>query len=151
MKVKTISAKSVLTLLVSLLMATAVSAADNVKLKGSGASFPFPLYAQWFKAYNQKYPHIKIDYQAKGSGAGIKDFINQTVDFAAIDAAMDDEQMAAVKRGVQLLPMTAGKVVLAYNLPEGPKELKLSREAYTKIFLGEISKWNDPIIAKKLF
>jgi phosphate transport system substrate-binding protein len=119
-----------------------------VKLKGSGASFPFPLYGQWFKAYNKQNRHIKIDYQAKGSGAGIKDFINHTVDFAASDVAMEDEEMAEVKEGVQLLPMTAGEVVLAYNLPKGPEELKLSREAYTKIFLGEISKWNDPIIAK---
>ncbi len=61
---------------------------------------------------------------------------------------MKDEEMATVKEGVQLLPMTAGEVVLAYNLPKGPKELKLSREAYTKIFLGEISKWNDPILAQ---
>jgi phosphate transport system substrate-binding protein len=119
-----------------------------VKLKGPGASLPFPLYGQWFEAYNKQNRHIKIDYQAKGSGAGIKDFINHTVDFAASDAAMEDEEMARVKEGVQLLPMTAGEVVLAYNLPKGPEELKLSREAYTKIFLGEISKWNDPIIAK---
>ena len=61
---------------------------------------------------------------------------------------MTDEEIAAVEWGVQLLPMTAGKIVLAYNLPNGPKELKLSREAYTKIFLGQITKWNDPVIAK---
>jgi phosphate transport system substrate-binding protein len=148
MRLKPVLSKFVFGCLCSLFMLTSVYAADSVKLKGSGASFPFPLYGQWFKAYNQKHRHVKIDYQAKGSGAGIKDFINHTVDFAASDAAMEDEEIAAVKEGVQLLPMTAGEVVLAYNLPEGPKELKLSREAYSKIFLGEISKWNDPIIAK---
>jgi phosphate transport system substrate-binding protein len=90
---------------------------------------------------------VKLDYQSKGSGAGIKDFMNQTVDFAASDAAMKDEEIAAVERGVQLLPLTAGEVVLAYNIPNGPPSLKLSREAYTGIFLGKITNWNDPVIA----
>lgn len=121
--------------------------AKSVKLQGSGASFPFPLYGRWFKEYSAQTPGVTIDYQAKGSGAGIKDFVNGTVDFAASDAAMTDEEIAQVETGVVLLPMTAGKVVLAYNLPNGPAELKLSREAYTKIFLGEIAKWNDPVIA----
>ena len=89
-----------------------------------------------------------MDYQAKGSGAGIKDFVNKTVDFAASDAAMTDEEIASVDVGVQLLPMTAGKIVLSYNLPNGPEDLKLSREAYSKIFLGQITTWNDPVIAK---
>lgn len=120
---------------------------ETVKLTGSGASFPFPLYSRWFKEYSESHPGVMVDYQAKGSGAGIKDFINNTVDFAASDAAMTDEEMAEVKQGVQLLPMTAGEVVLAYNLPDGPSELKLSREAYPAIFLGKITKWNDPAIA----
>ena len=86
-----------------------------------------------------------VDYQAKGSGAGVQDLINKTVDFAASDSAMTDEQIAKVAGGVQLLPMTAGEVVLAYNLP-GVKDLKLSREVYPAIFLGKITKWNDPKI-----
>lgn len=122
--------------------------AETVKLRGSGASFPFPLYGRWFKDYGKVNKNVQVDYQAKGSGAGIKDFVNKTVDFAASDAAMTDEEIKAVDVGVQLLPMTAGKIVLAYNLPNGPKELKLSREAYSKIFLGQITKWNDPLIAK---
>ena len=148
MKIKQIGVRVLLLLLCSLLMAMPSLAADKVKLKGSGASFPFPLYGQWFKAYGKAHRNVKIDYQAKGSGAGIKDFINGTVDFAASDAAMKDSEIAQVKAGVQLLPMTAGKVVLAYNLPDGPKDLnlKLSREAYTKIFLGKITNWNDPLI-----
>src|SRR5262245_38284891 len=137
-----------LVLLCSLCLAPAHAMAQTVKLKGSGASFPFPLYGRWFKDYGKVNKHVQVDYQAKGSGAGIKDFMNKTVDFAASDAAMTDEEIASVEGGVQLLPMTAGSIVLAYNLPDGPKELKLSREAYSKIFLGQVTKWNDPLIAK---
>ncbi|HVO84206.1 MAG TPA: phosphate ABC transporter substrate-binding protein PstS, partial [Syntrophobacteria bacterium] len=128
--------------------ASPVTAAE-LRLVGSGASFPFPLYSTWFKTYSKANPGTLVDYQAKGSGAGIKDFINKTVDFAASDAAMTDEEMAQVKEGVQLLPMTAGTIVLAYNLPGNPKSLKLSRQVYPKIFNAEIKKWNDPLIAKE--
>src|SRR5207244_5989565 len=137
-----------LVLLCSLCLAASHAAAEMVKLKGAGASFPFPLYGRWFKDYGKVNKQVQVDYQAKGSGAGIKDFVNKTVDFAASDAAMTDEEIASVEGGVQLLPMTAGSIVLAYNLPDGRKELKLSREAYTKIFLGQVTKWNDPVIAQ---
>ncbi|MGB5735428.1 MAG: phosphate ABC transporter substrate-binding protein PstS [Thiohalocapsa sp.] len=122
------------------------SAQADVKLNGSGASFPFPIYAKWFKDFSKANKDIRVDYQAKGSGAGIQDLINGVVDFAASDAAMKDEEMAQVKQGVVLLPMTAGEVVLAYNL-KGVSELKLSRDVYPEIFLGKITKWNDPKIA----
>jgi phosphate transport system substrate-binding protein len=122
------------------------SAQEKVRLIGSGASFPFPIYAAWFKEFSKVSNGITVDYQSKGSGAGIQDLINKTVDFAASDSAMTDEQIAKVPQGVQLLPMTAGEIVLAYNLP-GVKELRLSRDAYTSIFLGKITKWNDPKIA----
>jgi phosphate transport system substrate-binding protein len=122
-------------------------AADQVRLTGSGASFPFPLYSTWFQMYNKKNKNVLINYQAKGSGAGIKDLINQTVDFAASDAAMSDEEIDKVKDGVIMLPMTAGTIVMAYNLP-GKLKIKLSRDVYPKIFLGEIKQWNDPLIAK---
>jgi phosphate transport system substrate-binding protein len=139
---------SLLLILCGLLTASLGWAGESVRLKGSGASFPFPLYGLWFKEYGKTHPHIIIDYQAKGSGAGIRDFVNRTVDFAASDAAMTDAEMQEVDGGVQLLPMTAGTIVLSYNLPQGPKELKLSREAYSKIFLGGVTKWNDPLIVK---
>src|SRR5215471_494697 len=135
-------------LLSGLLVAPPLSAQDKVRLTGSGASFPFPLYGQWFKDFSKANQNVTVDYQAKGSGAGIRDFINKTVDFAASDAAMTDEEIASVDVGVQLLPMTAGEIVLAYNLPNGPKDLKLSREAYANMFLGQITTWNDPVIAK---
>jgi phosphate transport system substrate-binding protein len=120
---------------------------DTVKLQGAGASFPALLYGQWFKDFKEAKPHITVDYQSTGSGAGVKAVTDGTVDFGASDAAMTQEEMDSVPRGVLLLPLTAGKVVLTYNL-EGVPELKLSREAYTGIFLGKITKWNDPAIAK---
>lgn len=125
---------------------TAVMAADRSRVTGSGASFPFPIYSTWFKTYSRANKGVIVDYQAKGSGAGIRDFINHTVDFAASDAAMKDSEIEQVKEGVQLLPMIAGEIVLAYNL-KGIKELRLPKKVYPKIFLGTIEKWNDPEIA----
>src|SRR6185503_6556357 len=119
-------------------------AQDSLRLTGSGATFPFPVYSAWFKAFGAKQKGITVDYQGKGSGAGVQDFLNRTVDFAASDAAMSDEQMAKVPGGVQLLPMTAGEIVIGYNLPGSPKGLKLPRDVYAGIFLGKITKWSDP-------
>lgn len=126
---------------------TAALAQDSLRLTGSGATFPFPVYSAWFKAFGGKQKAITVDYQGKGSGAGIQDFINRTVDFAGSDAAMTDEQMAKVPGGVQLLPMTAGEIVIGYNVPGAPKGLKLPRDVYPMIFLGKITKWNDPKLA----
>ena len=93
------------------------------------------------------HPAVRVDYQSLGSGAGITQFTNKTVDFGASDAAMTDEEIAKVDRGVQLIPMTAGSIVLSYNLPGLTAPLRLSRAAYAGIFLGKITKWNDPAIA----
>ena len=120
---------------------------NAVKLQGTGASFPAPLYMKWFTDYKAAHPDVTVDYQSTGSGQGVKDVIAGTVDFGASDAAMTKDEMSKVERGVVLLPMTAGKIVLAYNL-EGVSNLKLSREAYAGIFLGKITKWNDPAIEK---
>jgi phosphate transport system substrate-binding protein len=117
-----------------------------VRLQGAGASFPAPLYLKWFKTYSAAHSDVQVDYQSVGSGSGVKSFIDKTVDFGASDAAMKPEDIARVDTGVQLLPMTAGAIVVAYNL-EGVKDLKLSRKAYGGIFLGKINKWNDPAIA----
>ena len=128
----------------SSLLAPSPSPAQGLRLTGSGASFPFPIYSAWFKSFSAKQKSVTVDYQSKGSGAGVQDFINRTVDFAASDAAMSDAEIAKVPGGVQLLPMTAGEIVLGYNLPGNPKGLKLPREVYTGIFLGRITKWSDP-------
>jgi phosphate transport system substrate-binding protein len=126
------------------------SAAGNEvtsELHGAGASFPAPLYDRWFKEFVRAHPHVRVDYQSVGSGAGVTQFTNKTVDFAASDAAMTDEEIGKIDRGVQLLPLTAGSIVLSYNLPELSAPLRLSRAAYTGMFLGKITKWNDPVIA----
>jgi phosphate transport system substrate-binding protein len=128
----------------ALLVAAPSAAQERLRLTGSGASFPFPIYSAWFKAFSGKHKTVTVDYQAKGSGAGIQDFMNRTVDFAASDAAMTDAEMAKVPGGVQLLPMTAGEIVLGYNLPGNPKGLKLPRDVYVGIFLGKITRWSDP-------
>jgi phosphate transport system substrate-binding protein len=123
------------------------TAATNVKLQGAGASFPAPLYTKWFKAYGAAHQGILVDYQSVGSGSGVKSVLDHTVDFGASDAAMKPEDMAKVDGGVQLFPMTAGSIVLAYNLKD-VDNLQLSRQAYTGIFLGKVKRWNDPLIAK---
>ena len=92
------------------------SKGGSVKLQGAGASFPAPLYQKWFKTYSSEHPNVQVDYQSVGSGSGVKSFMDKTVDFAASDAAMKPEDIAKVEGGVQLLPMTAGSIVLAYNL-----------------------------------
>ena len=119
---------------------------NSVSLTGAGASFPAPLYQRWFSEYNKQNPNIRVSYQSVGSGAGVEQFTQGTVDFGASDVAMKDEEIAAVERGVAMLPMTAGSIVLAYNLPD-VSDLKLSRQVYVDILLGKITKWNDPAIA----
>lgn len=119
----------------------------QVALTGAGASFPAPLYQNWFVTLNQEVPDLQVDYQSVGSGAGVEQFTAGTVDFGASDVAMKDEEISKVSRGVLMLPMTAGSVVLAYNAP-GVEGLKLSREAYVGIMKGDITNWNDPKIAE---
>jgi phosphate transport system substrate-binding protein len=121
--------------------------AADLRIQGAGASFPFPIYSKWLKVYSTAHQNVQIDYQSVGSGAGVKNFIDKTVDFGASDMAMKPEEIARVQGGAQLLPLTAGNIVLTYNVP-GLKELKLSRDAYSGIFLGKVKKWNDPAIAK---
>ena len=122
------------------------ASAQDLRLIGSGASFPFPIYSAWFKQFSKETRGVTVDYQAKGSGAGIQDLINRTVDFAGSDAAMTDEEIAKVPGGVVLIPMTAGEIVIAYNLPGNPAGLRLPRDVYPEIFLGKITRWNDPKI-----
>ncbi len=120
----------------------------GVTLTGAGASFPAPLYLSWFDGLNKKYPSLKVNYQSVGSGAGVEQFTKGTVDFGASDVAMKDEEISKIPadQGVLLLPMTAGSIVMAYNLPDVP-DLKLPRAVYTDILLGKIKSWDDPKIA----
>lgn len=123
---------------------------QDVQIVGAGASFPAPLYQRWFQDLNGQYPKLQVNYQSVGSGAGVEQFTAGTVDFGASDTAMKDEEIQKVpadKGGVLLLPVSAGGIVLAYNLP-GVDQLKLPRQVYADILLGKIKKWNDPAIAK---
>lgn len=117
--------------------------------KGSGASFPYPIYIRWIRDFSAERgaegKEIRIVYRATGSGAGIRAFTGGTVDFAGSDAPMSEKELASVKRGTVALPVTAGSIVLAYNL-KGVEDLKLPRDVYVGIFLGQISRWNHPKI-----
>ncbi|MBW4614906.1 MAG: phosphate ABC transporter substrate-binding protein PstS [Desmonostoc vinosum HA7617-LM4] len=120
---------------------------NKVYLVGAGASFPEPLYQNWFLNYNKQNPNVEINYQAIGSSAGVQQLINNTVDFAASDVAITNEQAAQIKRGAIALPITAGSIVVAYNISDIPTGLKLPRQVYVNIFLGKITNWNSPQIA----
>ena len=127
---------------------TKLALASDVAITAAGASFPAPLYQRWFQDFNKINPKVQINYQSVGSGAGVEQFTKGTVDFGASDTAMKDDEIAKVPadKGVLLLPMTAGSIVIGYNLADVP-ELKLPRDVYAEIFQGKITKWNDPKIA----
>src|SRR6516165_8587949 len=127
----------------ALLLGTAASA-QGLLINGAGATFPAPIYQKWFSEYNQMHPDIKFNYQAIGSGGGIKQFSEGTVDFGASDAPMKDDQIAKAPDVVHI-PTVLGAVVVAYNAP-GMKNLRFSGETLANIFLGKITKWNDPAI-----
>jgi len=120
----------------------------NISLQGAGATFPAPLYDAWFQAFTDANSNIKIDYQANGSGAGITAITQQTVDFGASDAPMKDAEVAAIKSGLKVLhiPTALGAVVVIFNVP-GVDKLQLDSANVAGIFLGTITKWNDPAIA----
>ena len=126
----------------------------TILLTGAGATFPSVLYNRLFAVYHDSHPKIVVKYAAIGSGEGVRRFIGKNiadeekVDFGASDAAMSDAEIARADNNALMIPITAGCVVLAYNLPGFQGELKLSRKAYAGIFLGEIKKWNDPLIAQ---
>jgi phosphate transport system substrate-binding protein len=116
-------------------------------LTGAGATFPFPVYSKWFDTYSQK-TGIKINYQSIGSGGGIRQFTEGTVDFGATDGPMSEAQIAAVQGNVVHLPTVLGAVVVTYNLPSlGQTRLKLDGTALVDIFMGRITRWNDRRIA----
>jgi phosphate transport system substrate-binding protein len=116
-------------------------------INGAGATFPYPIYGKWFEEFRQKNPSIEINYQSKGSGAGIAQLTEGTVDFGASDMPMKDEQIAALKVKALHFPTVLGGLVPTYNLP-GLADLKFSSEVMAGIYLNKITKWNDPRIAK---
>ena len=115
-------------------------------LTGAGATFPAPIYTKWIDQYNQL-TGVQINYQAVGSGGGIKSFTDKTVDFGASDVPLTDDQLSAVPNGLYMIPMVLGAVVPTYNVPGVTATLKFTPDALAGIYLGTITKWNDPKIA----
>jgi phosphate transport system substrate-binding protein len=135
--------KKILAILAALAAVPAL-AQSPVLVNGAGATFPYPLYSKWFSEYNKLHPDIRFNYQSIGSGGGIQQVTNKTVDFGASDAPMKEEQLAAAP-GTVHIPTVLGAVVVTYNAPV--QELKLTPEVLSAIFLGKITKWNDPALA----
>ncbi|MSV34650.1 MAG: phosphate ABC transporter substrate-binding protein PstS [Bryobacterales bacterium] len=126
--------------------------AQNVLINAAGATFPYPMYSKWFDDYHKKFPTLQFNYQSIGSGGGIRQVTEGTVDFGASDGPMDDKQMAdfRAKRGGGILhfPTVMGADVPVYNLPGVTQQLNFTPEALAGIFLGKITKWNDPELAR---
>ncbi len=120
---------------------------DKAQLTGAGATFPNPLYTRWFSDYKSGVaPGVEVNYQSIGSGGGVKQITEKTVDFGASDAPLSDDETAKAP-GIQHIPTTLGAVVVTYNLDGVSAPLKLDGDTIAKIYLGTITKWNDPAIA----
>jgi len=131
--------------LAATLLATA-STAQKIQINGAGATFPYPIYSKWFSEYNKLHPNVEINYQSIGSGGGIRQLSAQTVFFGATDGPMTNDQIYAAGFPVLHLPTVLGGVVPIYNVPEVSAEIRFPGKVLADIFLGKITKWNDPAI-----
>jgi phosphate transport system substrate-binding protein len=122
--------------------------AQKVQIQGAGATFPNPIYQKWISEYNKLHPDVEINYQSLGSGAGIRQITNQTVFFGASDGPMTNDQLQAAPSKIVHIPTVLGADVPVYNLPGVTTELKFSGTVLADIFLGKITKWNDPALTK---
>ncbi len=134
--------------LVTLAFLSALVAQSAQLINGAGATFPFPLYTRWFSEYQKKNPDIQLNYNSIGSGGGIRQFSEKTVDFGATDAPMNEEQLTKAGAPVLHIPTVLGAVVVTYNLPGVDKPLKLDAELVSDIFQGKVTKWNDARLTK---
>lgn len=138
-------------LLVALAFGGVIWAQGALLINGAGATFPYPIYSKWFDEYHKKFSNTQINYQSVGSGAGIKQVTEGTVDFGASDGPMSDEQLKAYQdkhgSGILHFPTVLGAAVPTYNIPGVNAALNFTPEALAGIFLGRITKWNDPAIA----
>ncbi|HEY6307301.1 MAG TPA: phosphate ABC transporter substrate-binding protein PstS [Candidatus Angelobacter sp.] len=137
--------KSLVALFLTVCLGSAVA---QTNLSGAGATFPYPIYSKWFNEYHNEHPDVAINYQSIGSGGGITQLQNKTVDFGASDGPMTDDQLAKTTFKVFHIPTVLGADVPAYNIPGVTAELKFTGDVLADIFLGKITKWNDPRIAK---
>jgi phosphate transport system substrate-binding protein len=129
------------------LLVLALSTAQAQKLTGAGATFPYPIYSKWFSEYSAAHPGVEINYQSIGSGGGIRQVTAGLVDFGATDGPATDEQLASSKTKLIHIPTVLGAVVPIFNVP-GVSDIKFSSDVLADIFLGKISTWSDPRIAK---
>lgn len=143
---KNLMKKTAVAALALCLLSTAAVAAESLLINGAGATFPYPLYSKWFAEYHKAHSDIQFNYQSIGSGGGIQQITAKTVDFGATDAPMSSGDMSATDAPLFHIPTTLGAVVVSYNAPISG-ELKLSGEVIANIYLGKITKWNDPAIA----
>jgi len=134
--------------LLSAVLALALPVVAQTMLNGAGATFPYPMYSKWFSEYNKLHPDVQINYQSIGSGGGIRQVLNGTVDFGASDGPMTDEQLKEAKVKILHIPTVLGADVPAYNIPGVSGEIKFTPDVLANIFLGKITSWNDPAIAK---
>src|SRR5712692_6392670 len=138
-------------LLVVLAIAGVLWVDGALSINGAGATFPYPIYSKWFDEYHKKFTTIQINYQSQGSGAGIKQVTEGTVDFGAADVPMNDDQLKAYQdkhgSGILHFPTVMGAVVPTYNITGVDAALNFTPEALAGIFLGKVTKWNDPVIA----
>jgi len=134
-------------LVLAALAAPAAPAAAQVKLNGAGATFPNIIYQDWMLTYNKAHSDVQLNYQSIGSGGGIRQFSDGTVDFGASDAPMKDSAIAAINGNVLHIPTVLGGDVPTYNLPEVTATLRFTPDLLADIFLGKITKWNDARIA----
>lgn len=138
---------TILALAVVGLLCSAVPALAQIQLNGAGATFPFPIYSKWFDEYHKLHSEVQINYQSIGSGGGIRQLLEGTVDFGATDGPMNDQQLAQAKVPVLHFPTVLGAAVPTYNIPGVNAMLNFTPEALAGIFLGKVAKWNDPAIA----
>jgi len=130
------------------LAATAGAQSGTVLLNAAGATFPYPIYSKWFDVYHTAHPNVQINYQSIGSGGGIRQLLAGTVDFGASDGPMSDEQLGQAKFKILHFPTVLGAVVPTYNVAGITGDLNFTQKALAGIYLGTITKWNDPEIAK---
>jgi phosphate transport system substrate-binding protein len=139
--------KSLFCALLLLTLAATAGAQSPMLLNAAGATFPYPIYSKWFDVYHTQHPNIQINYQSIGSGGGIRQLQAGTVDFGASDVPLTDDQISGFKVKVVHFPTVLGAVVPTYNIPGVTGDLNFTQKALVGIYLGTITKWNDPEIA----
>lgn len=124
------------------------AAAETVRINGAGATFPYPIYSKWFSEYHKLHPDVEINYQSIGSGGGIRQLTNRTVFFGATDGPMTKDQLLAAPGAILHLPTVLGADVPIYNIPGVREQLKFTGPLLADIFMGKVTRWNDPAITR---